>query len=664
MRRAALSGLSLVGALAAASVLATPAARVGTQAVTEPATTVTPPAVPDRSVQWPTWGNDPGGTRYSPLAQIHRGNVKHLKPAWTFDLGELALGRGTGKSKAGFVATPIVVDGVLYVSSPSSRVFALDAETGRRLWVFDPQGGRSPRLFNSHRGVAYWEGPAASGAGRDRRIFSGTVDGRLIALDAATGKLVTSFGAGGSVDLRAGVADGPLKEPSWGPRVTSPPVVWRDLLITGWGLPETPGRGPSGDVRAFDVRSGREAWRFHTVPRPGEAGHETWDGDSWKDRGGTNVWSMMSVDVERGLVFLPVGSPTYDFWGGDRKGQNLFGNSLVALEAATGRRVWHFQTVHHDLWDYDLPAQPVLVTVKRDGRDVPAVAQVAKTGFVFVLDRVTGEPLFPVEERTVPGSEVPGETTWPTQPFPVNPAPLARLTMTREELSRVTPEAEAGCRALFEGLLNRGPFTPAGLARTLNFPGYLGGANWGGASFDPTSGRLYVSVNEEGSIGQMRPGDANAALPYYRAGGREAEGEYPRFRGPNGWPCQKPPWGTLNAVDLGSGDRAWRVPLGEVEVLSRRGVPKTGTQSLGGSIVTAGGLVFIGATVDKRIRAFDAATGDELWSHAVPANAHATPATYAGRGGRQFVVIAAGGGGMLRELSADLSDSLIAFALP
>ena len=591
--------------------------------------------------------------------------MSRLSPAWRFDTGELALGRGTkAGGKAGFVATPIVVDGVLYVSTPSSRVFALDAETGRRRWVFDPQEGRAPRLFNSHRGVAYWEGPAAAGKGRDRRIFTGTIDGRLFALDAGTGKPVTGFGSGGSVDLREGVADGAPKRTAWGGRVTSPPAVWRDLVITGWGLPESPGLGPSGDVRAFDARSGRQVWRFHTVPRPGELGHETWEGDTWRDRGGTNVWSMMSVDVERGLVFLPVGSPTYDFWGGDRKGQNLFGNALVALDAATGRRVWHFQTVHHDLWDYDLPAQPVLVTLKRDGRDVPAVVQVAKTGFVFVLDRLTGQPLFPVEERPVPASDVPGDAAWATQPFPVRPAPLARLTMTREEVSRVTPEAREACLALFDVLVTRGPFTPSGMARTLNFPGTLGGANWGGASFDPASGRLYVSVNEEGSIGQMRPSAPGAPMPYFRAGGTEAEGEYPRFRGPNGWPCQEPPWGTLSAVDLGTGDRAWRVPLGEVEALSRRGVSKTGTQSLGGSIVTAGGLVFIGATVDKRFRAFDSATGEELWSHAVPANAHATPATYEGRSGRQYVVIAAGGGGLLRELSADLSDTLIAFALP
>jgi quinoprotein glucose dehydrogenase len=263
------------------------------------------------------------------------------------------------------------------------------------------------------------------------------------------------------VDLRAGVADANPKSPAWGARVTSPPTVWRDIVITGWGLPETPSKGPSGDVRAFDARTGREIWRFHTVPRPGETGHETWDGDSWRDRSGANVWSMMSVDVSRGLVFLPVGSPTYDFWGGDRKGQNLFGNSLVALDAATGRRVWHFQTVHHDLWTTTSRAQPVLVTLKRAGADVPAVVQVTKTGLVFVLDRTTGTPLFPIEERPVPASDVPGESSWPTQPIPVKPAPLARMAITRDELSRVTPEAEAGCRALFEGLVNRGPFTPA-----------------------------------------------------------------------------------------------------------------------------------------------------------------------------------------------------------
>src|ERR687885_1980518 len=321
-----------------------------------------------RASEWRYYGGDEGGTRYSSLSQINRSNVGRLQRAWVYHTGELDLGLRTSSFQASFSTTPLVVGGVMYLTTPSSRVIALDAETGRELWKFDPQADRPVRGFNSHRGVAYWEGPSPNGKGRDRRILYGTVDGRLIALNAETGKTYPDFGDGGAVNLLAGDA---WQDPTWGARVTSPPVVYRDLVIVGWGLPESPAKGPSGDVRAFDVRTGKLVWTFHTVPRPGETGHETWEGDSWKDRSGTNVWSMMSVDEERGLVFLPVGSPTYDFYGGDRKGQNLFGNCLVALDAATGRLVWYYQTTHHDLWDYDLPAQPVLFTWRGKGQSVP-----------------------------------------------------------------------------------------------------------------------------------------------------------------------------------------------------------------------------------------------------------------------------------------------------
>jgi quinoprotein glucose dehydrogenase len=600
---------------------------------------------------WRAYGRDPGGTRFSALAQIDRGNVGRLRRAWTYHTGDLDP-RPAVQATA-FECTPLAVDGMLYVSTPSGRVIALDGDTGRELWRFQapPRVAGAVAARGPHRGVAYWE----SADGRDRRILYGTPDGRLVALDAAAGRLRADFGDGGMVDLRSGVAD---RWPHAPLEVSSPPAIYRDLVITGSHLQEYPALGPAGDVRAYDVRSGALVWRFHTVPRPGEAGHDSWEGESWKDRSGANVWSLISVDVERGLVFLPVGSATYDFYGGDRKGNNLFANALVALDAATGSLRWPFQTVHHDLWDYDLPAQPLLATVRRDGREVPAVVQVTKSGFVFVLDRMTGQPLFPVEERPVPASAVSGESASPTQPVPLRPPPLVRQSITRGEVSTVTPEANRYCIELFDSARTGPLFTPPGLMLTLTFPGTLGGANWSGAAFDPARRRLYVNVNEVGALGGLQPLAPGAPLPYRRAG---SGGEYARFWDENRWPCQQPPWGTLNAVDLDLGAIAWTVPLGVVDALAARGLPPTGTPSLGGAIATAGGLVFIGGTNDGRFRAFDADTGRELWTDRLEASGHATPMTYRGRSGRQYVVIAAGGGGYL---SRTTSDVVAAYALP
>ena len=599
---------------------------------------------------WRYYGGDPGGTRSSPLTEITPQNVTQLKPAWTYHTGEVRREQhSTARHRIPpFESTPLVIDDVLYFSTPSNRVIALDAGTGREVWRFDPQTGhKGPRHFHQHRGVAYWQNESGS----ERRIIFGTYDGRLIELDAKTGKLCSDFGIQGVINLRDGVQEHPTRQLY---AVTSPPAIYRDLVITGSEVPEFPSVGPSGMVRAFDIHTGKLAWTFRTIPQPGEPGHETWQGEDWKNRTGANVWSVMSVDTERGMVFLPIGSPSYDFYGGDRQGQNLFGNSLVALDAATGKLIWYYQMVHHDIWDYDLPAQPVLITVKRNGEAVPAVAQVTKMGFVFILDRLTGKPLFPVEERSTNRSAVPGEFSWPTQPVPVKPPPLVRQFFSSTDISTVTTDSNRYCSKLFHSLENHGMYTPFSTRMTLVAPGSLGGANWSGASFDSASHYLFINVNELGSIGAMKLQRSAAPVRYRRY---SKSGEYARFWDNHHLPCEQPPWGTLNAINVDTGEVAWRVPLGTTPGLP----PKTGTPSLGGTIVT-GGLVFIGGTTDSRFRAFDAKTGDELWSATLDANAHATPMTFSSRSsGRQFVVIAVGGGG---NFSTTVSDELVAFALP
>ncbi len=598
---------------------------------------------------WRFYGGTSEGTRFSSLQQINRHNVGTLNRAWTYHTGEVNRANETDRHQvAPFETTPLVVDGMLYLSTPSNRVIALNAETGKEIWQFDPQAGRAKRTFFQHRGVAYWQ----SETGDDGRILHGTLDGRLICLDAKTGKPCHGFNTDGATNLRVGVAD---EFPKAEYAVTSPPAIYKDLVIVGAAVPEYPSRGPSGAVRAFNVRTGKLVWTFHTIPGPGEAGHETWSEASWKGRTGANVWSIMSVDVERDLVFLPIGSASYDFYGGDRKGQDLFANSLVALRASTGKLVWYFQIVHHDLWDYDMPAQPTLIVVRRNGESIPAVAQVTKMGFVFIFDRVTGKPLFPVEERPVPASDVPGEAPWPTQPFPSKPPALVRQKLKETDITTVSPESNRYCAELFHSLENRGMYTPYGRKQTLVVPGTLGGATWSGGSFDPELGYLFVNVNELGAVGAMEPQPAGAPVPYRR---NSKGGEYARFWDQNQWPCQKPPWGTLNAVDVNKGEIVWQVPLGVVDGLEG----ETGSPNLGGSVATAGGLIFIGATADSRFRAFDSRTGKQLWVAELAASAHAAPVTFMGKkSGKQFVVIAAGGGGYFRGRT---SDEVVAFALP
>jgi glucose dehydrogenase len=597
--------------------------------------------------EWAHVGGDPGSTKHSPLDQIHKGNVAQLEVAWTFDTGDWSDGTEL-PSRSAFEATPLIIDGTLYVPSPFSRLFALDPETGEQRWGFDPEIDRSvPRNLYVNRGVSSWSD------GQSRRIFLGDIEGRLWAIDAANGTPVPSFGEDGMVDLRAGMG-GP--DAQYG--LTSPAAVCGDVVVAGSLVSDAAPTGPSGDVRGLDARTGKVLWRFHTVPRPGEPGHDTWEGESWKARGGTNAWSFLSVDEERGLVFLPLTSPSYDFYGGDRKGENLFGNSVVALECQSGVRRWHFQAVHHDIWDYDLPSAPVLVTVKRDGKDVPAVAQVTKMGFVFVLHRETGEPLFPVEERPVPKSSLEGEGTHPTQPFPVKPPPLARISMKPGDLTDVTPESREECVAMTEGAdLDVRIYDPIGATNQALFPGLNGGANYGGASFDPQRGLLFVNTMDVGGLFRMSKRRRGAQVPWALRG---AKHEF--FWDSKGYPCQKPPWGQLTAVDLNTGELRWREILGEFPELTKRGVPKTGTPNIGGSLSTAGGLVFIAATSDHRLRAFDADTGEELWNAELPASGFAAPATYRGHTtGRQFVVIPAGGG---NKYDKTFTGKIVAFALP
>lgn len=552
--------------------------------------------------------------------------------AWTYHTGEMPVISGPrGQRQIAFETTPLIVGGVLYLSTPANRIIALEPESGRELWKFDLQANSpGPLKSRAHRGVAYWPGDKNT----PPRILCGTLDGRLIALNARTGRKTPGFGNEGEINLKTGVAE---KFPNAVYDETSPPAIAGDLVITGAEVPESPGHGPRGDVRAWSVLTGKLVWTFHTVPLPGEPGHETWEGDGWKDRTGANVWTVITVDLERDLVFLAVGSPAYDFYGGDRKGANLFGNCLVALHLKTGKLSWYFQFVHHDIWDYDPPAAPALVTVHRNGADIPAVVQVTKMGLIFILDRRNGKPIFGVEERPVPASDVPGEAAWPTQPIPVKPPALSRAAIRAEDV-------RAACAEMFSKLENRGRYTPYGLKPTVVFPGTLGGATWSGLSFNPQLGYMFVNTNDVGAVGQMVKQPEGSPIAYRRS---SPGGDYARFWDSNLVPCQKPPWGLLTAINVNTGDIVWRAPLNG--------------PNIGGSIATAGGLVFLAATSDNRFHAFDARTGRELWSPDIGASGHATPATYLGKEGKQYVVIAAGGGGFF---GSPAGDSLIAFKLP
>jgi len=667
------------------------------------------------SRDWPVYGGAPEGTHYSTLAQIDRTNVRKLSVAWSFDTGEAG----------GLQTSPIEVDGTLYGITPKQKVFALDAATGKLRWKFDSgMTGTQP-----DRGLAFWSD------GSDLRIFVGVMN-FLYALDADTGKAVAAFGKDGRIDLRENLGRPPEAQSVV---LTSPGIVYKDLIIVGGRNPETL-PAPPGDIRAYDVRTGKLRWVFHTIPHPGEFGYETWPKEAWKYSGAANNWAGMALDETRGIVYVPTGSAAFDFYGANRVGNDLFANCLLALKAETGERLWHFQGVRHDLWDRDFPSPPALVTVKHDGRSVDAVAQTTKQGFVYLFDRENGQPLFPVTYQRYPPSTVPGEVAAAEQPLPVKPAPFARQSLTTEMLTNRTPEAHQWALEQFGKMRSAGQFVPFGVGLdTVIFPGFDGGAEWGGPAADPRTGVLYVNANEMAWTGALAPnteGNGGAAIYASQCGvchGEKMTGSppaipslvglgrrfsaaqitatvksgkgrmpgfpslnedqlgalveflvsgnskelpsteppppgmpyrftgYHRFLDPQGYPAISPPWGTLSAIDLNTGEYVWKVNLGEYPELAAKGMKNTGSENYGGPIVTAGGLVFIGATnYDRKFRAFDKSTGELLWETTLPFAGNATPVTYA-VAGRQYVVIAAGGG---KDAKWPSGGVYVAFALP
>ncbi len=594
---------------------------------------------------WPVFGHDAGAQKYSPLMQITPQNVAGLRLAWQYSTAlasagpeDTAGGRGRGGMR-GRVSeiSPVVTGGVMYITSPYNFAAALEPETGKEIWRWGYKDYGPPSL----RGLTYWAGDRNSPA----TIFFGTEGGYMIALNARTGKPVPGFADEGILNLRKGMTE---KFPNLPYGLSSPPVIYKNLVIAGSHVQESPALGPSGDVRAWDARTGKLAWTFHTIPQPGEANFDTWVGDSWKDRSGSNVWGTITVDLERGIIYLPLGCTTKDYEGADRPGLNLYGTTLVALDAATGKMKWYFQSTHHDIWDYDLNAPPALIDITVNQKKIPALAEISKEGLLFVLDRTTGKPVYGIEERQVPQEGfAKGEQPWPTQPFPLKPPPLSRNSFRPEEIAKVTPEHQQYCQEKMDangGAHYGGPYTAFGeKAATIIFPSTLGGGLWAGIAFDPKLGYMFVNTQELGDFGRHGGG--------------------PRFWDPEKhWPCQQPPWGLLTAVDSKTGDIAWRVPLGSYPELDSLGIHHAGTPNIGGVTATAGGLLFVSGTLDNRMYAFESKTGKELWSTELGAAGHAIPVTYLGKDGKQYVALMVSGGGYLGD--AVIPAKLLVFALP
>lgn len=626
------------------------------------------PAAPRRASEWPSYGNDPGGSRYSPLATISRENVAGLEVAWTHHTGDVSDGSGEVRSTSAFEATPLLVDGTLFVCSPFNRVTALDPVTGAVHWSYDPRVPLDGRYANQLvcRGVSTWlDAAAPAGVPCRRRILTATNDARLLALDAATGALCAGFGTQGSVDLNPAAG-----EQRWRGeyQVTSPPAIAGDVVVVGSAVGDNQRwNAPSGVIRGFDVRTGAERWAFDLAP-PGFRRTKENTSSAGHALGTPNAWGPFAVDEARGLVFAPTGNPMLDYYRGQNREMDYYGSSLLALRAATGEVAWSFQTVHHDVWDYDVPAQPVLATLQVDGRAVPAVVQTTKMGLLFVLHRETGAPLFEVEERPVPTDGVPGETLSPTQPFPIRPPPLSRHAISTDDAWGLTFFDRRWCRRQLESMRHGAIYTPPTQGGTVVVPGNAGGSNWGGIALDPGRRIVYANVMDLPFVVKLLPREefARTEKPNPRVELSPQDGTpYGLYRepflSPLELPCTKPPWGSLAAVDLERGEILWQRPIGTIEDLAP--VPlrwELGTPNLGGPLATGGGLVFLGATMDHYLRAFDAESGAELWRGRLPAPGNATPMTYEAEG-RQYVVIAAGGHA---RSGGKVSDALVAFALP
>jgi glucose dehydrogenase len=586
---------------------------------------------------WPAYGGDQSGQRYSTLTQVNIRNVSRLKLAWQYGIDPAGIDNSpANRVLSGTEAVPIVANGILYTPTVRHNIVALEPETGKEIWKYDLGKVAAPL-----RGVTYWPGDKES----PPQILAGTSDGRLLAINARTGKLVPGFGKEGAVDLRAGVAD---KFPDAAYHMASPGTVYRNLIITGAQGKEDDAPGPAMDVRAWDLRTGKLVWTFHPIPHPGEAGYETWPKDYWITAGTPGNWGAATVDTQRGLVFLPIGQPAAQYYGGARHGQNLYSSSIVALDANTGKIRWHFQLTHHDVWDYDAEAAPTLMEVVRDGKKIPVAIAVSKPGLMFFLNRETGQSIYGAEERPVPQSDVPGEQTAPTQPFPMKPPPLARSSIQPGEIFTGEPQHEKFCRDLVEkmgGIHNQGPYTPYSSKEIrVIFPGQQGGPNYGGVSVDPRLGFVFVNTRNVGGMGRLDKTPDGDAVAYRRSSPLGAGSFYSRFWDPaTQLPCQPTPWAELMAVNANTGDIAWRVPLGTSDEMEAKGVHNTGAFGQGGSIATASGLVFIAGTIDKRFRAFESRTGKMLWETTLDGEGHTNPVTYLGRNGKQYVVIVSSG---------------------